>query len=195
MSKFTDEWGDEAEKFELTDWENFEPWQFWKNGFVWVRCDTEIEEQDVIAFRDDVAIEYPDGSKRYIKGTRFIIGRIAGITEDNVYIEVIHSEGQEAYLPEEKIYRTARWLCRYGVYRWPRCISPTEGLTEDQIKQHDADKERRQKENKPLTNNDHKRFEGDAKKDFLALHEKFSSDFLKAARKKIKNTDKLKLDM
>jgi len=127
---YTDPWGYEQKITDLSDWSEFEPWQYWSAQFEWIR-ETDIQEQDIVAFRDNVRYDMPDRSALYTKASRFIIARIAGIVDNDVYLEVIHSEGENALFPEDKIRRGKGSLFQYGLYRWPRDRCPTENVDPD----------------------------------------------------------------
>ena len=122
---YTDDWGYEVEIKDYSDWSDFEPWQYWSAQFDW-QAETEVEEQDIIAFRDNVQQEQYDGSILFHKAARFIIARVAKITQDDFYLEVIQSEGKLALPPADKIKRKRSWVFKYGLYRWPRDGSPSE---------------------------------------------------------------------
>lgn len=129
---YIDNWGELQPKKNLSDWSDFEPWQYWQTQFEWIDCNNEIAEQDVIAFRDDVIINHHDGSRTFKDGVRFNICRVANIKDSKVYLEIIHSEGEDAFEKEEHIYRSLKWLGRYGIQRWPRDCSPTKRVTLEQ---------------------------------------------------------------
>tara|TARA_R110000823_G_scaffold198080_4_gene329177 strand:- start:20293 stop:20868 length:576 start_codon:yes stop_codon:yes gene_type:complete len=141
---YIDDWGEVQHKENLSDWSDFEPWQFWQTQFEWIDCDDDLKEQDVIAFRDDVIINHRDGSRTFKDGVRFNICRIANIKNEKAYLEVIHSEGEAAFENEERIYRSLKWLGRYGVQRWPRDHSPTERVTSEQKQKGDKIKQKRE---------------------------------------------------
>lgn len=141
---YIDNWGEIKPKKNLSDWSDFEPWQYWKTQFEWIDCNSEIAKHDVIAFRDDVITGHRDGSRTFKDGVRFNICRVANIKDGKVYLEVIHSEGEEAYNNEEHIYRSMKWLSRYGVQRWPREHSPTERVPLEQKEKGDKIKQDRE---------------------------------------------------
>jgi len=129
---YIDNWGEIKFKKNLSDWSDFEPWQYWQTQFEWIESKNDISIQDVIAFRDDLIINNRDGSRTYKDGVRFNICRVANIKDSKAYLEVIHSEGEEPYDNEERICRALKRLSKYGVQRWPRQHSPTERVTLEQ---------------------------------------------------------------
>ena len=141
---YIDNWGEIQRKENLSDWGDFEPWQFWQTQFEWLDCEGDLAEQDVIAFRDDVIINNRDGSRTFKNGVRFNICRIANIKDNKAYLEIIHSEGEAPFENEEHIYRSIKWLARYGVQRWPRDHSPTERVSIEQKQQGDKIKQERE---------------------------------------------------
>lgn len=141
---YIDNWNELKPKKNLSDWSTFEPWLYWRTQFEWIDCNNEIAEQDVIAFRDDVIISHQDGSRTFKDGVRFNICRVANIKDGKAYLEIIHSEGEEPYENEEHIYRSIKWLSRYGIQRWPREHSPTERVSVEQQAQGDKIKRERE---------------------------------------------------
>lgn len=144
---YIDNWDELKTKTNLSDWSDFEPWQYWRTQFEWIDCNAEIEKQDVVAFRDDVIINNLDGSRTFKNGVRFNICRVANIKDGKAYLEVIHSEGEEPYDNEAHIYRSLKWLSRYGVQRWPREHSPTERVSLEQKEKGDKIKQDREAKN------------------------------------------------
>lgn len=144
---YIDNWGELQHKENLSDWSEFEPWQFWQTQFEWIECDNDLAEQDVIAFRDDLIINNRDDSRTFKNGVRFNICRVAGINDSKAYLEVIHSEGEEPFEQEEHIYRSLKWLGRYGIQRWPREHSPTERVTTEQKQKGEKIRQEREGEN------------------------------------------------
>ena len=144
MGQYVDRWGDVVEKKARDDWSGFEPWDYWQNEFEWIACKDKFREQDMIAFRDDVFYEHRTGSKIRMQGVRLIIARVASIDGEKAFLEIVHSEGEEAYSPETKITRKIKWLSQYGVQRWPRNHGPQDRLTEEQKELSREMKEKRQ---------------------------------------------------
>lgn len=140
---YIDDWGEPRKKEDLGDWSEFEPWQFWQTQFEWIDTVDDIQDHDVIAFRDDVINYNRDGSRTIKNAARFNICRVANIKDSRVYMEVIHSEGVEAIEAQELIHRAIEWLCRYGVKRWPRERSPTDRVTPKQREKGKTLKEER----------------------------------------------------
>ena len=117
---FLDEWG-ELHKIQPKEaWADFEPWQYWRDEFDWIECAHDFEEQDIIAWRDDVIIRHRDNSKTFKNGVRLVIARVCNQIDDKLFLEVIHSEGETPLKKDDKIKRTLDWLAKYGVYRFPR---------------------------------------------------------------------------
>ena len=141
---YIDNWGELKPKKNLSDWSDFDPWQYWQTQFEWIDCKNEIAEQDVIAFRDDVIINHHDGSRTFKDGVLFNICRVANIKDSKAYLEIIHSEGEEPYEKEEHIYRSLKWLSRYGIQRWPRDHSPTKRVSLEQKEKGDKLKQERE---------------------------------------------------
>ena len=141
---YVDDWGEIQKKTRLSDWSEFEPWEYWVTQYEWIDASAEIIEHDMIAFRDDVIQEFSDGSRSFKDGVRFIIARVANISEGKAYLEIVHSEGEEAYSQNEHIYRSIKWLAKYGVQRWPRDHSPTDGVTPEQRERGEIIKEKRE---------------------------------------------------
>lgn len=142
---YVDLWGEVCKKIDLSDWSDFEPWEYWQNEFEWRACGTDIQEQDMIGFRDNVCVERPNGEDTYHRGVRFIIARVARIDGDRIYLEVAHSEGEEPIDPSSKIRRRMQWLTQFGVVRWPRNHGPTQHLTDKQIQRSKEIKAEREK--------------------------------------------------
>lgn len=168
---YTDEWGYERVRADFSDWSDYEPWQYWSTQFEWKQEST-IQEQDIVAFRDNVRYELPDYSTLYKKAARFNIARVANIAENNIYLEIIHSEGEAPFLTEERIKMGREWLFQYGLYRWPRSHSPTENVTPEQKERGRVLKEKRDIESRFMGSGSGKRKSGGC-----------SSAFTRVARK------------
>ncbi len=151
---YIDNWGYEVKTPDLKNWIGFEPWEYWSKLFDWNK-ETNIVEQDIIAFREMTKYELWDGElflkdlmqnplfkpDRYSQydGTsglkiveeakRFVIARVAKIVEYNIFLEVITSEGIKPLSKHAKIIRNKEQIYRYGVYRWPRVFEPDDSAT------------------------------------------------------------------
>ena len=143
----------------------------------------------VNVFRDDVYIDYLDGSKLLIEGARFNIARVASIEADKVFLEIVHSEGEEPYKPEEKITRRQKWLTKYGVHRWPRDRSPRGGRTEEQKERSLVVKEKRRRE-EPSAPAEKNRAGGNTKMAFLKSAKR-AGEAVARSRKKGRQTEGL----
>jgi hypothetical protein len=141
---YIDNWGELKPKINLSNWSDFEPWQFWQTQFEWIECEDDLQEQDIIAFRDDVIHNHDDGSRTFRDGVRFNISRVANIKDDKAFLEIIHSEGEEPFEKDEHIYRSLKWLGRYGIQRWPREHSPTARVTPEQYEEGEKLKQERE---------------------------------------------------
>lgn len=130
---YIDKWGEERERKDPLDWSGDLIWQYWENEFEWVACPGEFEEQDIVAFKDDVCIENRNGDTTWYNAARFVIARIAGIDNKRAYFEVIHSEGKDAFNPEEKFSRRTDKVDKYGIFRWPRDHGPRDNRTPEQV--------------------------------------------------------------
>lgn len=180
----TDKWGYPKKRKCKEHWGDFEPWQFWKDGFLWIRCDSDFEEQDVVAFRDDVPIDYDEGARSYLKGKRLIIARVCNIEKNRmIYLEVIQSDGKSPYLREDLISRQKRYMVRYGVYRWPRKDIPGDGDKGTQKGNLSLDKKKKRPEKKRKSDLDYKMHINTQRSRFVDIYPSLRTDFTKAAKR------------
>lgn len=124
---YIDNWGEESELVDQTDWSNWPLWARWEAKYDWQDGEDFIE-QDVIVWRENIIVNQnarkPEMPAKWVKvGERMVIAHIrqwGGDAADWVYMVVIHSDGDQPLLRDQKIKRRVANIRRNGVRRWPR---------------------------------------------------------------------------
>ena len=125
FGEFVDKWGYLQTTTDVCDWSGWKIWDYWEDEFEWRYVSEHPLEQDIVAYRDDVIYHHRNNGSRTIHdAARLIIGRICTIEEDDVYLEVIWSEGERPFQAYDKITTSLDRIGQYGCYRWPRFDEP-----------------------------------------------------------------------
>lgn len=123
--KFVDKWCYLQTADDVCDWSDWAIWEYWEDEFDWRYVSDYPLEQDIVAYRDDVVYHHrTNGSRTIHDAARLVIGRICTIEEDDVYLEVIWSEGERPFKAYDRITTSLERIGQYGCYRWPRFNEP-----------------------------------------------------------------------